>query len=93
MLDNATDHDAEFYEAVLDRLNHLLRRRMRIRLVGLSLSALAPRSEAQGLLFDGREREKRKRLYTGLDRLRERFGFDIVSTGPSLKIHEKRDDE
>jgi hypothetical protein len=58
-------------------------RRMRIRLVGVTLSALVSLEEHQGDLFAETEFQRRKRFYRGLDKLRERFGFDIARVGPA----------
>lgn len=87
-LHTPTDMDHCLYEAAVDRLEYLMVRRLRIRLVGVALSGLTPREERQGTLFEERELQRRRRFYRVLDRLRERFGFDIASVGPSLRLWE-----
>jgi len=85
-----TDQDKAFYEAALERLEPLMARRMRVRLVGVTLSALLPVEGRQGDLFAESEFQRRKRFYRGLDRIRDKFGFEIARVGPSLRL---KDDE
>ena len=80
------DHDDAFYKAALERLEHLMARRLRIRLVGVALSGLVPMEGCQGRLFGAKELQRRQRFYRGLDRLRERFGFDIAHVGAALRL-------
>ena len=82
----ATDVDEDLYQAGVDRLERLLRRRVCIRLVGVSLSGLIPRGERQGMLFAGEAARRGRRLCRGLDGLRARFGFGIVRVGPALRL-------
>ena len=77
------DQDKLFYEIALGQVERLMARRMRIRLVGVTLSALAPSHERQGDLFAEAEFQRRRRFYRGLDKLRDRFGFDIARVGPT----------
>jgi DNA polymerase-4 len=83
------DQDKLFYEIALGQVERLMARRMRIRLVGVTLSALAPSQERQGDLFAEAEFQRRRRFYRGLDKLRDRFGFDIARVGPVT--HERTD--
>ena len=78
-----TDQDKLLYETALGQVERLMIRRMRIRLVGVTLSALAPSQERQGDLFAETEFQRRRRFYRGLDKLRDRFGFDIARVGPA----------
>ncbi len=39
-------------------------------------------------LFGMKDLRRRERFYRGLDRLRERFGFDIAHVGPALRLME-----
>jgi DNA polymerase IV len=85
-----TDMDHCLYEVAVERLDYLLLRRMRVRLIGVSLSNLAPRDTRQGELFDAPTREKQRRLCSGLDRLRNRFGPGIISAGPAVRLQKQR---
>ena len=78
-----TDQDKVFYEIAIEQVERLMARRMRIRLVGVTLSALVPLQERQGDLFAEPEFQRRRRFYRGLDQLRDRFGFDIARVGPA----------
>ena len=87
------DFDHAFFEAACERLDHLLeRKRLRVRLVGVSLSGLTPFSQRQAGLFADREHGRRKGFYRGLDQIRERFGFDIARVGPSLRLPAEKED-
>jgi DNA polymerase-4 len=88
-LPTVTDQDKLFYEIALEQLERLWTRRMRIRLVGVTLSALASLLEHQGDLFAETEFQRRRRFYRGLDRLRDRFGFDIARVGPALPVRDE----
>jgi len=83
-----TDMDHHLYEAALDRLEHLMLRRIRVRLVGVALSGLIPGARRQGALFDQRAHERKRRLYAGLDRIRRRHGFHILSPAAALRRKE-----
>ena len=84
-LPTVTDQDKVFYEIALEQVERLMARRMRIRLVGVTLSALVSLQERQGDLFAETEFQRRRRFYRGLDKLRDRFGFDIARVGPALQ--------
>lgn len=49
-----------------------------VRLLGMGVSGLERSGEKQGLLFDGEERERHRRLDGVTDRIRERFGADSI---------------
>jgi DNA polymerase-4 len=56
----------------------------KVRLVGIALSGLAA-GERQLDLLDGARRDKLEKLARTADRLRERFGFDKIQLGGSLR--------
>lgn len=56
----------------------------KIRLLGVSLSGFSPGAQQLDLLDPGR-REKLEKLTRAADRLRDRFGFDAVQFGGSLR--------
>jgi len=53
--------------------------RVRVRLVGVSVSSLAPASSVQLDLFSGRERARQRGLHLALDAITERFGKNAVT--------------
>ena len=77
--------DHHLYAAALDRLEYLLLRKLRIRLVGVCLSNLIPRADRQATIFDRPARQRQHRLYAGLDHIRLRHGFHILSSAAALK--------
>jgi len=82
-LPESAQEDALFFQAALERLEHLLqRRRLRIRLLGIALTALTPAAQRQAQLFGATQDARQRRFYQGLDKLRDRFGFDIARVGP-----------
>jgi len=81
-----TDQDSVFYEAALGRLERLMARRLQVRLIGVALTGFADLGGHQGDLFAQRALERRRRFYRGLDRLRDRFGFQIAAVGPALRM-------
>ena len=83
-----TDQDKLFYEIALEQVERLMARRMRVRLVGVTLSALVALHERQGDLFAETEFQRRRRFYRGLDKLRDRFGFEIARVGPACQVQD-----
>jgi DNA polymerase-4 len=74
-----TDDDIDVYHAARALLRRAYQRRIRVRLLGISLSRLAP-ARAQGTLFGDSEREKKTRLLLAcIDGIRKRFGFDAIA--------------
>jgi DNA polymerase-4 len=61
-------------------LDELLLRRVLVRLVGVTLSALVPPRAVQGSLFDDGG-ETRRQLFTAIDRVRARHGFGALVVG------------
>jgi len=85
-LSAATDQDGDFYEVGVRLLAKLLTRRMRIRLVGVALSQLRAEHTHQGQLFAERDLAKMRRLYRGIDAIRDRFGFSAITVGRSIDL-------
>jgi len=87
-------HDPDFRELAFDILDRLFTRRMRVRLIGVALSNLAPEMAHQTNLFEEARFRRRERLYLSIDRVRERFGFSALFTGRAVElIKEHRRDE
>lgn len=76
----ATDLDTEVYRTAGRLLRSLLTRRVRVRLLGISLSNLCE-GERQLNLFDEGRCAKYRGFYRAVDSLRDRFGFDVVTVG------------
>lgn len=87
MLEEAGDRDDDFYKAAVERLEHLLhRRRMRLRLLGVTLSALCPARQRQRGLFEEERSRRKTRFYEGIDKVRRKFGHNIARVGPALRL-------
>ena len=62
-----------------------LQRRTRVRLIGVCLSSLTRHSSAQSDLFQDATREQCDRLYKGIDRIRNKYGFRSILRATSVK--------
>ena len=85
-LPEATDQDHRIYELARELFRRLFTRRVRVRLIGVSLSSLSAEAVHQHPLLEDDGYEKRGRLYHFLDRIRERFGFSAVTAGKSIDL-------
>ncbi len=85
-LPEPTDQDHRIYELARELFRRLFSRRVRVRLIGISLSNLSARAAPQHLLVEDDGYEQRGRLYRSLDRIRERFGFSAVTAGKSITL-------
>jgi len=74
----STDHDGEIFQAARRLLGDTLSRRVRIRLLGVSLNRLKGKGE-QLDLFSSEGARRRPLLFPAVDRLRKRFGFDVLT--------------
>jgi len=73
-----TDRDGDIFSAARDLLAETVSRRVRVRLLGVSLDRLRGGKE-QLDLFSPEEEKKRRLLFPAVDRLRKKFGFDVLS--------------
>jgi DNA polymerase-4 len=74
----ATDRDGDFLTVARGLLAETLSRRVRVRLLGVSLDRLRSGEEQLQLFAPERER-KRRLLFPAVDLLRKKFGFDILA--------------
>ena len=77
--------DQEIFERSLALMLPLLKRRVRVRLLGVTLSNLRP-AAAQLDLFAGRRCQRRAEFYHSLDYLRAKYGFESLRKGRSLRL-------
>ena len=85
-LPKPTDRELDFVEPARALLDALHTRRVRLKLIGVTLSGLIERREHQKDLFTEREFRRRTRLTEGIDRIRERFGFAAITAGRSIHL-------
>lgn len=79
-----TDRDGDLLRALRKIFAATFSRRVRVRLLGVSLDRLTG-AEEQLDLFDAESRRRRGLLFPAVDGLREKFGFDILSLGSGLQ--------
>lgn len=88
-----TDREQIIYRAALELLEPLLERGVRVRLLGVNLSSLAPFS-IQHELFPhsspAEDPEKIDRLNRSLDLIRRKFGFEAVMRAGALNARRAR---
>ncbi len=77
-LPEGTSDDHTIYQTAVRLLRKLFVGRTRVRLVGVSLSRLAPPGPRQADLFATAPRENWDRLYRGIDGLRDKYGFHVI---------------
>lgn len=79
----AASLDKVIIKAACKLLNKLTNRRIRVRLIGISLSSFSACSH-QADLFEEKEWLKMEKLYKGIDQIRYRYGFKSILTGKML---------
>jgi DNA polymerase IV len=83
-----TDLDQEIVGTARELLERNRDPRRRVRLVGIALTTFS-HGERQLELLDAARREKQEKLARASDRLRERFGFEKLQFGGSLRPPEE----
>jgi DNA polymerase-4 len=81
-----TNRERDIYREARDLLDGLFTRRVRLKLVGVSLSGLVREGAGQQDLFSERERRRGIGLSEGIDEIRSRFGFRAVTAGRSIDL-------
>ena len=80
-----TDLDTVVYETLRELLPKAKSRRARVRLIGVSLSSLV-HNQHQLSLFPTRAHEKWRRALAAVDRVRDRYGFDLLRSARSMQL-------
>jgi DNA polymerase-4 len=73
-----TDRDWDLFRTARGLLAETISRRVRVRLLGVSLDRLRGGEEQLDLFLLEKER-KRRLLFPAVDRLRKKFGFDVLT--------------
>jgi DNA polymerase-4 len=84
-LPQPTDLDTVVYETVRELLPRAKSRRARVRLVGVSLSSLV-HNQHQLSLFPTKAHEKWRRALAAVDRVRDRYGFDLLRSARTIQL-------
>jgi len=79
-----TDRDGDLFRTLRQLFVEAFARRVRIRLVGVSLDRLVG-AEEQLDLFAGEKFRRRGCLFPAVDNLRKKFGFEILALGSGLR--------
>ena len=80
-----TDLDKTIYETLRALLPKAKCRRARVRLIGVSLSSLT-HNQHQLSLFPPKQHQKWRRALVGVDRVRNRYGFDLLGSARSMNL-------
>jgi DNA polymerase IV len=84
-----TNSDQLIFERARALMIPLLERRVRVRLLGVTLSKLR-QSDGQYGLFTVEKQKREARLYGTVDAIRGKYGFDLVRKGPALPMKSLR---
>lgn len=82
------DDEGVLKMAARERLGRLCARRVPLRLLGVELKPLTS-PDRQGELFPDAEVERKRRLRSCKDEIRERFGFMAVTSGTALELKDR----
>ncbi len=83
--------DQRLFETAARLLDKQWGGRFPVRLVGVRFTQFKPMENSQKCLFDGPDRAEQ--LVTGIDMVRDRFGFDAVSTGLRCREPQKKSEK
>jgi DNA polymerase-4 len=84
-----SDLEGRAFDTVMGLLKTLHQRRVSLRRVGVVFSNFIPGQGDQGLLFEGRDSVRARRLARAVDAVRGRFGFKAVVAGPAVELMNK----
>ncbi len=83
-LKEPTSEDYVILQTAFGLLRKLLVSRTRVRLIGISLTSLTRNSCQQSDLFEPKGHDQWDRLYQGIDRIRNKYGFRSILRGTSV---------
>jgi DNA polymerase-4 len=84
-LKQPTDLDREVARTALDLFERFWDGEQPVRLIGVGVSGLSPRAHQLSLLEDDQPTERERSLMDAIDRLRARYGDEIVRRGAVLR--------
>ena len=83
-LECSTDETKEIYSLAKDLLR-TIKKNYRIRLLGVRVDNLIEKQECQVSLFDHTTDSKDKKIDAVMDKIKEKYGYDSISHGGSIK--------
>lgn len=84
-LPHPTHYDSVAIPAAWELFRQLDTRRLGVRLVGVTASRLQPMVH-QPSLFDAPAERRRRRLYAGVDTVRDRYGFAAIAAAARMRV-------
>lgn len=82
-LNEATCEDHVIFDTVGGLFRKLFTRRTRVRLIGVALTSLTSGAAPQMELFENPGSKQWQKLYQGIDRIRDKYGFRSIVKGSS----------
>jgi len=83
-LDFPTDETKEIYDLAKELLL-VTKKNYYIRLIGVSVDNLVESTECQVSFFENKEESKYKKIDTVMDKIKQKYGYDSISLGATLK--------
>ncbi len=83
-LNEAACEDPIIFDIVRNLFRKLFTRKTRVRLVGVALTSLTSDVSPQMELFEELDSKQWQKLYQGIDRIREKYGFSSIVRGSSV---------
>jgi len=83
-LKEAACEDHVIFDTVVGLFRKLFMRRTRVRLVGVALTSLTSGAPPQMELFENLDAQQWQKLYQGIDRIRDKYGFRSILRGTSV---------
>jgi DNA polymerase-4 len=83
-LSEAACEDHIIFDTVVGLFRKLFTRRTRVRLVGVALTSLTSDVSPQIELFENLDAKQWQKLYQGIDRIRDKYGFRSILRGSSI---------
>lgn len=84
----AVSNTKEIYSAAQKLLEEMFIQGMAIRLVGVRVDNLIDKEEKQLSLFDNRENEKQDALDSVVDKLKEKYGYNLITRAGKLNVND-----
>ncbi len=83
-LNEAACEDHVIFDTVAGLFRKLFTQKTRVRLVGVALTSLTSGTSPQMELFENLDAEQWQKLYQGIDRIRDKYGFRSILRGSSV---------
>lgn len=88
-LEYATANTKILYEKAKDLLHEMYKKGTKIRLVGVRVDGLLGKDERQISLFETKKDEKQQKLDETLDMIKNKYGYDKISSATRIKLEKK----